>query len=74
MTTYYTIPSDDNNRRGAFTIYHNDLKYTLVFDVYPDRQEFRIWKGTTTIIELDFLPDITPANVEKKLPTLLTFL
>ena len=74
MTTYYTIPSDDNNRRGAFTIYHNDLRYTLVFDVFPNRQEFRIWEGSNLIIKLDFLPDITPYNVLSKLKTIFTFL
>ena len=32
------------------------------------------WATYKDIIALDFLPDITPQNFEKKLPTILTFL
>lgn len=57
-------------------------KYTLAFVLPNDHvasagKKFHLstYDGSVhTILRLDYLPKISPYNVEKKLPTLLTFL
>lgn len=49
--------------------------FVLRFD--PPNKTFKIFeysKSSFPIIQLNYLPNITPQNVQEKLPTLLTFM
>jgi hypothetical protein len=62
---------------GYSTNFYYQDSYRFVFilqDELDDMPKFLLVGYLKIILELDYLPNITPYNVEKKLPTLLTFL
>ena len=77
--TCYNLNSEDVMYRYFFFATYKDKSYQSIFRT--DDNTFEIlaapYKGgikVLQIIKLDYLPNITPHNVQDKLPTLLTFL
>jgi hypothetical protein len=58
-----------------FKVPHNEIDYILSFYVSHNTR-FALWTEPENdlLLELDFLPNITPFNAKDKLLTLLTYL
>jgi hypothetical protein len=72
----------------TFSVIHNDTEYTAFFDyarIYGrkiftlrimydyEEQKYRMEQVMSLALELDWMPNFTPSNLMKKLPTILTF-
>lgn len=83
LETIGEIDLDDRIAQTTFQHYYFDYKeyrLTFVLKQYGLVEPYFILSRSTPItghnfvLRLDYLPSISPYNVEKKLPTLLTFL
>lgn len=70
----YTLWSYYNGKKFCAHFYMNIPEDYVKAGVVPKARRFALTReGIIEIFTLDFYPDITPSNFQKKLPTLLIF-
>jgi hypothetical protein len=78
ISDQYCVPCQTHYHHNYITeelsYYHFDYQNFRIFFHSDSGPLFHLWKDEVLVLELAFLPTITPQNIATRLPLLLAFL